>query len=190
MSTNEPGNQDEALGKLLQEWRADAPLPPHFQQAVWRRIEGAQAPPRRPFGLLSRLDWHGAAAAGLAASYVAILLALGVTAGWTQARQETARVKGELGERYIRVLDPYQIRASNPMKKGVFILVLGLALAAAAYGCIYFVCTSSARNLEQSSQAGTGMAQGRIQLERFGVPACLPASRGLPSAVRGNVPAG
>jgi hypothetical protein len=44
----------------------------------------------------------------LAASYVAILLAIGVTAGWTQARHETARVKGELGQRYIRVLDPYQ----------------------------------------------------------------------------------
>ncbi len=38
------------------------------------------------------------------------------------------------------------------MKKGVLILLLGLALAAAAYGCIYFVCTSSARNLERSSQ--------------------------------------
>ena len=38
------------------------------------------------------------------------------------------------------------------MKKGVVILLLGLALAAAAYGCIYFACTSSARNLERSSQ--------------------------------------
>jgi hypothetical protein len=38
------------------------------------------------------------------------------------------------------------------MKKGVLILVLGLALAGAAYASIYFICTSSARNLEQSSQ--------------------------------------
>jgi hypothetical protein len=45
--------------------------------------------PRPPFGLPS-------------------LLTIGVSAGWTQARQETARVKGELGERYIRMLDPYQ----------------------------------------------------------------------------------
>jgi hypothetical protein len=35
-----------------------------------------------------------------------------VTTGWTQARQETARVKGELGDRYIRVLDPYQASAT------------------------------------------------------------------------------
>jgi hypothetical protein len=38
------------------------------------------------------------------------------------------------------------------MKKGIFIFALGLALAAAAYGCVYFFCTSSARNWEQSSQ--------------------------------------
>jgi len=38
------------------------------------------------------------------------------------------------------------------MKKGMLILVLGLLAAAAAYGCIYFVCTSSARNLQQSDK--------------------------------------
>ena len=44
----------------------------------------------------------------LAASYVAVLLSIGVTAGWAQARQETARVHDELGQRYVRALDPYQ----------------------------------------------------------------------------------
>lgn len=38
------------------------------------------------------------------------------------------------------------------MKRGVFILVFGLAMAVAAYACIYFACTSSARNLERSNQ--------------------------------------
>ena len=38
------------------------------------------------------------------------------------------------------------------MKKGVLILVLGLLAAAAAYGCIYFVCTSPARSLQQSDK--------------------------------------
>jgi hypothetical protein len=110
MSTNEPGNQDAALGKLLHEWRADAPLPPHFQQAVWRRIEGAQAS-RASSVWTAIAGWIGTALPrpALAAAYVAILLTLGVTAGWTQARQETARVKNELGERYIRTLDPYQV---------------------------------------------------------------------------------
>jgi hypothetical protein len=38
------------------------------------------------------------------------------------------------------------------MKKGLFILTSGIALAIAAYACIYFVCTSSARDMEHSSR--------------------------------------
>jgi hypothetical protein len=108
MNTNEPGNHDEALRKLLEQWRIDAPLPPHFQEAVWRRIERAPAAPS-VWDVIA--DWIGTVLPrpALAASYAAILLAIGVTAGWTQARQETTRVKGELGERYIRGLDPYQV---------------------------------------------------------------------------------
>lgn len=34
------------------------------------------------------------------------------------------------------------------MKKGVFILALGLIAAAVAYSCIYFVCSSPARRLQ------------------------------------------
>ncbi len=50
------------------------------------------------------------------------------------------------------------------MKKGVVILLLGLALAAAAYGCIYFVCTSSARNLKRSSQPELAWLQEEFKL--------------------------
>ena len=104
------GNHDEALRKLLKEWRTeDAPLPPGFQEAVWRRVERAQSP-ATPSVWAAIADWIRTMLPrpALAASYVAILLFIGVSAGWTQARQETARVKGELGERYIRMLDPYQ----------------------------------------------------------------------------------
>jgi len=38
------------------------------------------------------------------------------------------------------------------MKRGLLILVFGLIAAAAAYGCIYFACTSSARNMERSEK--------------------------------------
>jgi hypothetical protein len=110
MSNNEPGNHDEALGKLLQEWRANAPLPLHFQEAVWRRIERAQAS-AAPAAWTVIAHWIGAVMPrpALAASYLAILLTIGVAAGWTSGRHENARVKGELGERYIRALDPYAI---------------------------------------------------------------------------------
>lgn len=38
------------------------------------------------------------------------------------------------------------------MRKGVLILVLGLLAAAVAYGCVYFVCMSPARSLQQSDK--------------------------------------
>ena len=38
------------------------------------------------------------------------------------------------------------------MKRGLLILVFGLVAAAAAYGCVYIACTSSARNLQRSDQ--------------------------------------
>jgi hypothetical protein len=38
------------------------------------------------------------------------------------------------------------------MKKGILILVLGLVAAAAAYGCVYFACMSSARSMQQTDK--------------------------------------
>jgi hypothetical protein len=38
------------------------------------------------------------------------------------------------------------------MKRGLFILMLGLVVAAAAYGCMYSTCMSSARTLEKSER--------------------------------------
>ena len=38
------------------------------------------------------------------------------------------------------------------MKRGVLILVFGLLAAVAAYGCVYFACTSCARSLEHSDK--------------------------------------
>src|SRR5258706_5159685 len=103
-----PGNHDE-LPKALKEWRSDARLPPRFQEQVWQRIERAQTQSVHP--VRAFIDhWVGAMLPrpALAASYLAVLLSVGLTAGWAQARRETARVKDELGLRYVRVLDPYQ----------------------------------------------------------------------------------
>lgn len=112
MKANETGNHDEALRKVLKEWRTDAALPPRFQEAVWRRIEqaGHSSSTSAPSAWAVIAHWIGTMLPrpALAASYVAILLAIGVTAGWAQAQQETAQVKTDLADRYVRVLDPYQ----------------------------------------------------------------------------------
>ncbi|SRR6266496_2275116 len=108
MKTTDPGNHDEPLRKVLKEWRSDTPLPPRFQEQVWQRIARAQTQSVPSVWALIA-HWVGAVLPrpAPAASYVAVLLTIGATVAWTQARQETARVKAELGQRYVRVLDPY-----------------------------------------------------------------------------------
>src|SRR5262249_21733095 len=87
---------DESLRKVLKEWRSDAALPPRFQEAVWQRIESAQVPALPSWGaLVAHWLGHVLPRPALAVAYVAMLLAVGGTAGWAQARQENARVKDE-----------------------------------------------------------------------------------------------
>ena len=103
-----PSENPEPVRKLLQEWKVTTPLPPRFQEQVWQRIERAET--QAVFSVWAVIaHWVGTVLPrpALAASYIAVLLTIGVTVGWAQARQETARVKVELGQRYVRVLDPY-----------------------------------------------------------------------------------
>jgi hypothetical protein len=112
MKPNQNPERDEQLSKLLHEWKVEMNLPPRFQELVWRRIEqaGHSSSTSAPSAWAVIAHWIGTMLPrpALAASYVAILLAIGVTAGWAQAQQETAQVKTDLADRYIRVLDPYQ----------------------------------------------------------------------------------
>jgi hypothetical protein len=105
---NKPENQDDALRKLLKEWRAEALLPPHFQEAVWRRIE--EKTPGTVSIWIAVRRWIETALPrpALAVSYVVLLLVVGATAGWTRAQDTNTHVKTQLGERYVQVLDPYR----------------------------------------------------------------------------------
>src|SRR5258708_5839760 len=110
MKENEP-QYDEALRKLLKEWRTDASLPQRFQETVWRKIERAEHPHTTalPPLWIAIGHWIGTVLSrpALAASYVTVLLGIGVTAGWAQAQRETTYMKDELGQRYVQALDPY-----------------------------------------------------------------------------------
>jgi len=109
MEHENPSENLEPVRKVMREWNVKTPLPPRFQEQVWQRIERAQTQAASSIWAVIA-HWVGTMLPrpALAASYVAVLLTIGVTAGWAQARQEAARVKAELGERYVRVLDPYQ----------------------------------------------------------------------------------
>ena len=111
MNTNPSNENDPALRATLKEWKLTSPVPPRFQEQVWKLIERAEATTVSP-GLVwaSLTDWIATMLPrpALAVAYVTVLLAVGATVGWTQGRQETSRFGDELSVRYVRAVDPYQ----------------------------------------------------------------------------------
>ncbi|MEO6035358.1 MAG: hypothetical protein ABIQ35_08895, partial [Verrucomicrobiota bacterium] len=72
---NNPHHDDETLRASLREWKENSPLPPRFQEHVWRRIERAEADGKTTrWNFLKSIEMLFARPA-LAVSYVAILLA-------------------------------------------------------------------------------------------------------------------
>lgn len=104
-------DDDARLSTLLRECKSVAMLPPRFQEGVWRRIARNE---EQPSVLSSLRSWFARwintllPRPALAVSYVAILLVVGASAGWAQARQEKARVSDAMSLRYVQSVDPYQ----------------------------------------------------------------------------------
>ena len=99
---------DDRLGALLRAARPSASLPPRFQEAVWRRIEEAEAPVRSA----SETSWLDALAAlvlrpRFAYATVAVLVLAGVLLGsYSGARA----VRQDAQARYLAVVAPNPIR--------------------------------------------------------------------------------
>ncbi len=108
MNENQTPEDDQGLGKVLRQWTVDTPLPPRFQEQVWRRI--ARTDTRRApsfWASLSRWVEVLVPQPKFAFSYVAALLLLGVVAGSVAAQATTRRLDADLGSRYVQSLDPY-----------------------------------------------------------------------------------
>jgi len=111
MKTDNSNENDAPLRALLREWQPEASLPPRFQEQVWRRIERAETAPAPPVSLATVFaNWIATMLPrpALATAYMAVLLVVGASVGWSRARQETARVTVELSARYAQAVDPYQ----------------------------------------------------------------------------------
>ena len=111
MKTNNSNENDASLRALLRKWKPEASLPPRFQEQVWRRIERAETAPMSSVSLAAVFaNWltNLLPKPALATAYVTVLFVVGASVGWSQARQETARVTGELSTRYAQTVDPYQ----------------------------------------------------------------------------------
>ena len=107
MKAQDSNPNDAALSRVLQQLKVQAPLPPRFEEAVWRQIERgeSQAP-----GWLTMVARFLAALArpSLASSYLAVLLLAGLLAGYWQARAANAHAEAQLSARYVQMIDPYQ----------------------------------------------------------------------------------
>ena len=110
----EPKSENpEPLRKAMREWRVSEPLPPRFQEGVWRKIQQAEssATPATTITLwLALKAWLASVLPrpAVAAAYVAVLFAVGTASGYWQARSQTSRSHEQWGTRYVQAVDPYQ----------------------------------------------------------------------------------
>lgn len=103
----------DPLCKVMSEWRVTEPLPPRFQERVWRRIQQveASANPEPTTTLWSVcMAWLATTLPrpALALAYISVLLVGGMAGGYWQAQQTTAHLDEELGMRYVQSVDPFQ----------------------------------------------------------------------------------
>jgi hypothetical protein len=111
---NEEADNEKRLSQTLRQWTVTTPLPPRFEQQVWRRIERAQTQPEA--GILEFVVGfvqNVLLRPKFAYAYAALLLALGVAAGSLAAHSETNRLSAALGSRYIQSIDPYYAAAPH-----------------------------------------------------------------------------
>jgi hypothetical protein len=103
-------NPDESLHRVLREWELNETLPPRFEERVWHRIarKEAAAPASWWVQLVNRIG-QAMARPSLAVSYVTVLLAAGLAAGYWHAQIDNARASQELGSRYVRMIDSYEL---------------------------------------------------------------------------------
>ena len=111
---NNPEN-DNSLSRVLGRWKVSDPMPPRFQEQVWKRIALAEAT-QEPLLLdrLLRLLEIAVPRPKFALSYVAILLVLGVVAGTLTASAKTSHLDADLSARYVQSINPYQSVTSRP----------------------------------------------------------------------------
>jgi hypothetical protein len=101
--------EDKPLQNALKQWQVSTPVPPRLREAVWRKIARAEPQPAPTFAGWWKA-WLAATFAkpALAAGYVAVLLAAGLTAGYLHGEARLHRTNDELAARYVHSLDPYQ----------------------------------------------------------------------------------
>jgi hypothetical protein len=102
-------SDDGELRALLRQARPSPPLPPRFQDSVWRRIETAEAPATRASSPLAWLE-QWAERLFLPRFALAALSLLLVAGGLTGLATSAGAAKDRAQERYLSAVAPNALR--------------------------------------------------------------------------------
>ncbi|MCX6895590.1 MAG: hypothetical protein NTZ16_08870 [Verrucomicrobia bacterium] len=102
--------EDPQLSRLLKDWQVNEPLPPRFQERVWKRIEAAEAPGRETQSWFAALFLRPAFATAAAT----LLLLAGLSAGYLRANHDAAHWDEQLAQRYLTAMNPYAAEKPLP----------------------------------------------------------------------------
>jgi len=105
---------DERISKALKTWEVATPLPSHFQEQVWQRIARAEKLAKVTWWSVFQ-NWLEAALSrrAVAVSYLAILLACGLMAGYATSQARSRKIEAKLSARYLQSVDPYRMSGEN-----------------------------------------------------------------------------
>ncbi len=98
------------MDQILRQWSVDAPLPPRFQEQVWKRVARSETGSEAAIGFWSwvrQMVEANLPRPRFAYAYVAILLLLGLVSGAWAAQHQANRLNADLGSRYVQSVDPY-----------------------------------------------------------------------------------
>ncbi len=117
MKPEHPSDDDKRLHELLQDWRVEAPLPPRFQEGVWRKIARADA--AAPSGW--RRGWDELIAGWTAllrrpvgaVAYLSALLLVGTVLGYWQSDRFGDQKEMAWRAAYVQSVYPYSTRSDR-----------------------------------------------------------------------------
>jgi hypothetical protein len=114
MNLNQVSQTPDALRQVLRQWRVEPALPPRFSEGVWRRIEREAASAQAPWAVMGRWMAGWLSRPAWATGFVGVFLAIGLAAGYFQAKDHLKATSARERSLYLQSVNPYFAAAPAP----------------------------------------------------------------------------